>query len=133
MRASGLKFFRRPQLWLGLWILAIAVVIIVCLMPPPPLPPLPENSDKIEHFLAYFLLASGAVQLFAGRRALTYATLGLVGLGIGIEIAQGLLTSDRLADPRDALANTLGVLAGMATVLTPWRDQLLLWDTSRPS
>ena len=96
--------------------------------PPPPLPPLPDNSDKLEHLLAYFVLAACAVQLFAGRRALGLAAVGLVALGIGIEIAQGLLTTTRAADPRDAVANTLGVVLGMATVLTPWRDLLLRWE-----
>ena len=123
-----MKPFKRPKLWLGLWALAIAVVIAVCLMPPPPLPPLPDNSDKVEHLLAYFVLAACAVQLFSGKRALAFVALGLVVLGIGIEIAQGLLTTTRAADPRDAVANTLGVALGMATVLTPWRDLLLRWE-----
>ena len=123
-----MKPFRHPRLWLGLWALAIAVVIAVCLMPPPPLPPLPDNSDKVEHLLAYFVLAACVVQLFASRRALLLAAVGLVVLGIGIEIAQGLLTTTRAADPRDAVANTLGVVLGMATVLTPWRDLLLRWE-----
>ena len=126
--APGLKPFRHPRLWLGLWALAIAVVIAVCLMPPPPLPPLPDNSDKVEHLLAYFVLAACVVQLFASRRALLAAAVGLVVLGIGIEIAQGLLTTTRAADPRDAVANTLGVVLGMATALTPWRDLLLRWE-----
>ena len=123
-----MKPFKRPKLWLGLWALAIAVVIAVCLMPPPPLPPLPDNSDKVEHLLAYFVLAACAVQLFSGKRALAFVALGLVVLGIGIEIAQGLLTTTRAADPRDAVANTLGVALGMATVLTTWRDLLLRWE-----
>ena len=123
--ASWLKPLRWPHLWLSLWGLAILVVIVVCLMPPPPLPPLPENSDKVEHLLGYFFLAAAAVQLFAGRRALWIVGIGLVAMGIGIEVAQGALTSDRSADPHDALANTMGVLLGMATQFTPWRDLLL--------
>jgi len=125
---ATLKPLRRPRLWLGLWGLAIAVVIAVCLMPPPPLPPLPDNSDKLEHLLAYFLLAAGAVQLFAARRALLSAALGLVALGIGIEFAQGLLTATRAADPLDALANTVGVTLGLGVRWTPWRDLLLRWE-----
>ena len=126
--AAALKPLRRPRLWLGLWALAIAVVIAVCLMPPPPLPPLPDNSDKLEHLLAYFLLAASAVQLFAARRALLSAALGLVALGIGIEFAQGLLTATRAADPIDALANTVGVTLGLGVRWTPWRDLLLRWE-----
>ena len=122
--ASWLKPLRWPRLWLALWGLAILVVIVVCLMPPPALPSLPDNSDKVEHLLAYFFLAAVAVQLFTGRRALWIVGIGLVVLGIGIEVAQGALTSNRSADPHDALANTIGVLLGMATLLTPWRDLL---------
>lgn len=127
-----LKPLRRSRWWLLLWWLAILAVIVVCLMPPPALPSLPDNSDKIEHFLAYFLLAFGAVQLFSGFRSLLIAASGLVALGIGIEFAQGMLTTTRSADIYDALADTLGVLLGMATVLTPWRDLLLRIEKRLP-
>lgn len=122
---AAVKPLRHPRRWLGLWLLAIAVVIAVCLMPPPALPPLPDNSDKVEHLVSYFLLAFGAVQLFTRGRALLAAALGLVALGVGIEIAQGALTSNRSADPYDALANTVGVLLGMTMLLTPWHDLLM--------
>lgn len=119
-----LKPLRFPRVWLGLWWLAIAVTIVVCLIPPPPLA-LPQNSDKVEHFLAYFLLASAAVQIYRTRAALLWAGAGLVLLGVGIEFLQGALTTDRMADPMDALANSVGVVAGMAVVLTPMRDLLM--------
>lgn len=119
-----LKPLRFPRVWLGLWWLAIAVTIVVCLIPPPPLA-LPQNSDKVEHFLAYFLLASAAVQIYRKRAALLWAGAGLVLLGVGIEFLQGALTTDRMADPMDALANSVGVVAGMAVVLTPMRDLLM--------
>lgn len=119
-----LKPLRRPWLWLALWWLAIIATITVCLIPPPSLA-LPQNSDKVEHFLAYFLLASAAVQIYRTRAALCWAGAGLVALGVGIEFAQGALTANRMADPMDALANSAGVLAGMAIVFTPLRDLLL--------
>ncbi|SNT84754.1 hypothetical protein [Stenotrophomonas sp. CC120222-04] len=121
-----IKRLRRPRLWTALWATAVLLVIVVCLIPPPPIP-LPENSDKGEHFLAYFILAGSAVQLFRRGRPLLWVGVGLVLMGIGIEFAQGALTSNRTADPMDALANTIGVLAGMATALTPMRDLLLRW------
>lgn len=125
MTATGmLKPLSFPRVWLGLWWLAIAVTIVVCLIPPPPLA-LPQNSDKVEHFLAYFLLASAAVQIYRTRAALLWAGAGLVLLGVGIEFLQGALTTDRMADPMDALANSVGVVVGMATVFTPLRDLLL--------
>ncbi|WP_251006420.1 VanZ family protein [Stenotrophomonas sp. ISL-67] len=119
-----LKPLRFARVWLGLWWLAIVVTIVVCLIPPPPLA-LPQNSDKVEHFLAYFLLASAAVQIYRTRAALLWASAGLVLLGVGIEFLQGALTTTRMADPMDALANSVGVLAGMAIAFTPLRDALL--------
>ncbi|MBA0287249.1 MULTISPECIES: VanZ family protein [Stenotrophomonas] len=121
-----IKPLRRPRLWTVLWATAVLLVIVVCLIPPPPIP-LPENSDKGEHFLAYFILAGSAVQLFRRGRPLLWVGVGLVLMGIGIEFAQGALTSNRTADPMDALANTIGVLVGLATALTPLRDLLLRW------
>ena len=122
--SATLKPLRRPRLWLGLWIAAIVALIVVCLVPLDSLPPLPDNSDKVEHLLGYFLLAAAAVQLFGSRFALSLAAVGLIALGIGVELAQGY-TAYRSSDPADAVANTLGVLLGMATALSPWRDLLL--------
>ncbi|MBB5883881.1 VanZ family protein [Xanthomonas sp. F1] len=126
-----MRAFRWPWLWLGLWWLGIAVLIYVCMMPhPPQLSDLPD-SDKAEHFIAYLLLAAAAVQVYAGPRAWTWAALGLLALGVGIEFAQGAWTATRAADPLDALADALGVATGMATAATPWRD--LLWRLERGS
>ena len=80
---NGVKPLRWARLWLGLWSLAIVVLVVVCLIPLDGMPPLPENSDKIEHLAGYFILAGAAVQLFRGR-TLVLAALGLVLLGIGV-------------------------------------------------
>ena len=66
-------------------------------------------------------------QLCRGGTPLLWAGVGLVLMGGGIGFAQGALTSNRSADPMDALANTIGVLSGLATALTPLRDILLRW------
>lgn len=125
---AAVKPLRHRRFWLGLWWLAIVLVVVACLVPLRELPPLPPGSDKYEHFLAWFLLAASAVQLFEGRRALWRAAIGLVLLGIVVEIAQGRLTTTRSMDPLDALADALGVVAGCATALTPLRDILLRFD-----
>ena len=131
MTPTALKPLRRPWLWLGLWLAAILVVVVASLLPATDLPPVPTGADKLEHFAGYAVLAAIAVQLFATRAALWRAGAALVALGIALELAQFLFTSTRMMDGRDALANALGVAAGLATVLTPWRDQLLRLQRKR--
>ena len=123
----SLKPFRRPWLWAGLWMLAIALVVIGSLLPGKDLPPLPV-SDKFEHFAAYALLSAGAVQLFARRLSWAFICLLLVLMGIGLEYLQASMKLGRMLDRNDALANTLGVLIGLATAFTPLRDFLLRFD-----
>ena len=112
-----------PWLWLGLWWLALLVVVVLSLVPPPAVD-MPKHGDKFEHLLAYAVLAAAAVQLWRPGRPLLLAGLGLVLMGVLLEFAQGGLTATRQADPLDALANTLGVTLGLLTVFTPWRDLL---------
>lgn len=115
----ALRDFRRPWLWLGLWLLAIVAVVVLSLTPPPAVS-VPRGFDKVEHMTAYFLLSAGAVQLFESRSAQVKAAIALIALGMGLEFAQMLLTRTRMADPADALANVLGVAAGQLIALTPF-------------
>ena len=124
----SLKPFRRPLLWAGLWVLAVAVVVVASLVPVSGLPDVPKNFDKVEHFVAYAVLAAGAVQLFARRLSWGFVCVLLVLMGIGLEHLQAQMALGRMLDRADALANTLGVLAGLATAFTPWRDALLAID-----
>ena len=121
------KPLRRRRLWLAWWCVAIVAVVVASLLPASDLPLLPPGSDKFEHFLAYGALAAAAVQLFT-RPAAVRATLALIVLGVAVEFAQAAFTSSRMMDPVDALADALGALLGLATVLTPWRDMLLRFD-----
>lgn len=123
-----MKPFKYPRLWLSLWLAAIAAVVALSLLTLSGLPELPSGSDKVEHFLAYFLLSATAVQLFSTRRAHGAAAVGLIAMGIALEFAQGAYTTQRMQDPFDALANTLGVLAGLTIMLTPLRDALLRFE-----
>ncbi|WP_449448434.1 VanZ family protein [Thermomonas brevis] len=107
--------------------LAIAVVVVASLVPGKDLPPLPV-SDKTEHFIAYAALSAGAVQLFARRLSWGFVCVLLVLLGIGLEFLQAKMALGRMLDRYDALANTLGVLIGLATAFTPLRDVLLRID-----
>ncbi|WP_325064776.1 hypothetical protein [Cognatiluteimonas profundi] len=127
-RLSALKPLRRPRLWLAAWWFGVAAVVALSLVPAFLLPQVPDGGDKLEHFLSYFLLAAAAVQLFLPRQAVLRAGSGLIAMGIALEIAQGLFTSTRQMDATDALANSLGVAAGLLTLLTPWCNALLHVD-----
>jgi len=127
LRMRSLKPFRRPAVWVVLWMLAVAVVVTASLLPGQAMPNL-QVSDKVEHGLAYALLAVGAVQLFSSRRALVSAGVALVLLGIVLEILQGAMGLGRAMDPNDALANGVGTLAGLMVAWMPARDWLLRID-----
>lgn len=128
---QSLKPFRWPWLWAGLWMLAIFAIVIGSMLPAGDLQSLPRINDKLLHFAGYFALAAGAVQLFERRLALFSACIAVGLLGLGLEYAQGAWTSSRQMDSADALANLLGVLAGLATRFTPLRDLLLRIDGGR--
>lgn len=117
------KPLRHRNAWLALWLCGVTVLVIVCLMPSPDLPDL-HVSDKLEHALAFALLAASAVQLFE-RRALFAVGAGLLALGVGIEFAQALFTTTRAMEAADVVADTVGIVAGLAVALTPLRDALL--------
>ncbi len=126
-----LRGFRWPVLWVAIWLAMIGAVVASSLLPADELPPSPfDGFDKVEHFLGYFALGAYAAMLFAGRRAQALAAVGLMALGIGLEFAQGALTASRMADSADALANSLGVFAGLMLAPTPVA-RALLWVERR--
>ena len=125
------KPFRRPLLWSSAWILAVAAVVAGSLLPPGDLPSQPMANDKLMHFLGYFVLMAGAVQLYARRASWVAMAVLLALLGVGLEWLQAWMHVGRTAERADALANTLGVLAGFTTGFTPLRDGLLRLDGGR--
>lgn len=115
-----LRDLRRPRLWLGLWLVMVGAVVVASLLPSGELPQLSiRNLDKLEHFIAYAVLSAYAVMLLARMRAQALAALGLIVLGLGLEAAQAWITQTRIASSADALANTLGVMAGLLLAATP--------------
>ena len=131
--AKVLREFRRPGLWLWLWALMVMVVIAGSLLPAGELPPVPfAGFDKFQHFFGYAVLSAYATMLFARLRAQALAAAGLFALGIGLEVAQGMLTTSRQADIADAMVNALGVLAGLTISATPLARRLQRLDARLP-
>ena len=97
------------------YLLAVALVLGVALALRPLVPGQgPENwfpgADKVHHlwfFAALWCLASlGRITPVALR------SLGLVGFGIGLELAQGLFTDTRGMSVADLLADAAGLALG---------------------
>ena len=127
MSMQWTKPLRRMRMWLALWGVGILALVVVCLVPVAELPRVPV-SDKLEHALAFALLASSAVQLFVRGRPLAMVAAGLLALGVGIEFAQALFTSTRAMELADVVADAIGIGAGMSVAWTPLRDILLHID-----
>ncbi len=81
---------------------------------------LPDNAmphtrlwDKAQHVIAYLCLGLAGGIAFPDRRFVPVLGLGLVALGIGLEFGQAIIPG-RYTSAWDALANTLGVMLGLA-------------------
>lgn len=109
-----------------------ACLILLCLLPVAYLPPA-NISDKLEHLLAFMLLAMLWRALYP--RQFWRAVFMAVALGGLIEIAQGL-SGYRHAELLDWLADSLGALAG--SLLASWALRLYrarglpLWLQEQP-
>ncbi|MGE5500568.1 MAG: VanZ family protein [Ignavibacteriales bacterium] len=106
---------------LALLLAACVGVLALALMP---LQTIPEVgvSDKIEHTLAFAVLAVLGTWSFPGRTGRVAA--GLIGFGILIEILQGTLPLGRDAEVLDVAADSIGVALGMAAELLILRGRL---------
>ena len=96
------------RLWIAAIVTLVVVIVVASLSPNPALPDA-NISDKFGHYLAYLalaLLSSGIVAPDRLWRTMVRCFL----LGAALEVAQAFLTSHRVAEWSDLLANVLGVL-----------------------
>jgi VanZ family protein len=117
MTQALLPSLRYPRAWFLAGLLIATAITVTSLLPARDLPAL-GISDKIEHAVAYLLLAFWFASVMA-RRDYVYLVLALLAFGGGIEIAQGLMGLGREADLLDLAADGVGVLAGVALAVTP--------------
>lgn len=123
-----MRTFVKPGFWLGIWIIGWLLCVLLSVITPPTISLDVSNSDKIGHFLAYGTLSAWAVMLFRQKRAWILNAVALTFLGIAMEFAQGYLTTTRMMDWHDALANTMGVGLGLCVSLLPMQVWLVKLD-----
>lgn len=110
--------------WRGRWRVALATLVAVitwlALTPtPPPVPSL--DSDKVQHILAFVVLAAGGtLSLGPGRGRTTAVVLLALAYGGLIEIVQGWVPG-RSPEWADWLADGLGALLGLVAVVAARR------------
>lgn len=92
------------------WTVVIAA-FIVCLVPSSMLAPV-SLSDKSEHGLGYTALTLWFCGLYPSHSYRRIA-LSLVGMGILIEILQGLMNLGRHAELLDVVADSVGIVLGL--------------------
>ena len=94
------------------WIVSISVVVHLSLKPHV-VPHIDFHyADKLMHSLAYLWLAFLPFAGFTLTRNVLMASLMMIPLGVGLELAQTLIP-DRVASISDVIANSLGVGIGV--------------------
>lgn len=102
----------RPWLWRALLLLLLLAGWQIALAPVTSHEPdWFENADKVRHAGAFFVFWCVGAPGFTRARWLWLAG-GLLGYGAAIEIAQGVLTTDRDASFADWIADALGLALG---------------------
>ena len=95
----------------GFWA-GTAALLAALLVPQADLPQLPA-SDKIEHVVAFAIVSLLAGLAYRRAVALRLALVLIVG-GAVVEIVQAMMPYGRTGDPKDAIADLLGVALGMS-------------------
>ena len=110
------RFPRRVRL--GLYALAVAILLVLCALPTKDLPD-PHTGDRFEHAAAWFVLTITGYVLAPNRRFAIPAFA--LAYGAVIEVLQGLLPTGRHSDPLDFLADVQGVaLAVVLFLIVRW-------------
>ena len=114
---------RLTKYWFALAYILLLVLGILSLMPAPDI----GGNDKTAHFVAYAALSAWFSLIVEQRKSLWRILFGLISYGLLLEYLQSL-TSYRQGDVADAVANSLGVITGLAFYFSPLRRVLRLVD-----
>lgn len=107
--------------WVLLGVTLLALTIYFSLLAPQRLGISLTGLDKAAHFAAFFLLTIWFVGLVE-RRAYFRVGLVLLAIGVGIEVAQGIMRLGRQAEWWDLWADAAGIGLGILISLTSRRS-----------
>ncbi|MFT3807360.1 VanZ family protein [Arenimonas sp.] len=102
--------------WLFGWC-AVAAALVLSLLPSSA-PVLPHWNDKLQHALGYFLLTFWFCGIYPRQRYWLVA-LAMFGMGVLVEVLQGVMHLGRQAEWRDLLADAVGIVPAVLLALTP--------------
>jgi VanZ family protein len=114
----------KDGVWTAFYIFWLAAILWVSLDPSPP--QIAETGllawDKFQHAAAYAVMTIlgglGLCRWIRSPRRCWLVSGGIaVVIGVGVEIAQGMMSIGRFADWQDALANTVGVASALLLVV----------------
>lgn len=102
----------------------IAATVTLVLALAPTAGPTIGNADKVQHFLAFYVLTLAGAAAFRSRRSLRWLTAGMAFYGALIEVLQAVTPFGRSPDIKDWLVDLLGISAVVAPLLLgAWRDR----------
>jgi VanZ family protein len=116
----------------GFGIALLLAATVVCLVPGQEIPSAFEFNDKLSHIVGHGALAAYFTGLVP-RRGWWKIFLYLLLFGLAIEVAQYYMHAGRNGDPRDLVANCVGVLTGLLAGrlgLSRW-PELVSWLLTR--
>jgi VanZ family protein len=103
---------RYRRAWLACGALMVVIVTLGSVLPNVPSPAF-SPGDKFNHLIAYVGLTAWFTALVHRRRYL-WVVAGLTVFGLGVEAAQATMGLGRSGEWRDLIANSLGIVAGLA-------------------
>ncbi len=126
--AQTLHVWCRDLQWWGLWLMGsfTGLVVTIWLSLRAPTQFALDVGDKWQHGVGYAVLTLWFCGLVRRDRQWR-VVLACAAYGVFMEVLQGVLTPDRIADPYDALANSSGALIALTLAklgLDCWAERL---------
>jgi VanZ family protein len=112
-----LQDLRFGRFWLVFGWLSVMAAMVLSLVPAQVME-LPDWNDKLEHSFGYFLLTFWFCSIYP-RRNHWIVGMAMMGMGLLVEILQGVMQMGRHADVYDLLADAIGIVPALLVALTP--------------